>query len=82
MRACRHLQSFDTSPKAGNEVIAQARLLRLVKKKPFVETRPRVFRNLGPNHGLPKVPFTESQSRSRVAPSRALARRRSIASII
>lgn len=55
------------------EVITEARLLCLVEKKPLVEICLGVLRNFDPNHGLPKVPFTESQSRSRVSPPRTLA---------
>lgn len=80
MDAARYLQSLNIGPKASDKVITQPGLpglLCVVEEESFVEIGLRIFRNLDRDHGLPKAPFTSSQSRSRASPFRTLTRRRS-----
>lgn len=75
VNARRHPQPFDVASETCHEIVTQPLLLCFVSQKFLIQVLQRVLRNLHPDHLLPIIPLTESQSTRHASPSRTLARR-------
>jgi hypothetical protein len=77
MYASTQAQPLDVGAQASHEVVAQARLLGLVKQEAFIEVVQGIIGNPQVNHARPMEVLMASQSRSVAVPFLTRARRSS-----